>query len=53
MFITEDKIETASLFKQKVGEVLAGTMSHVTISEGRKTPYMKGRVKDINNRKVY
>ena len=49
MFINEDKIETALLFKQKVGEVLAGTMmSHVTISDTRKAPRVNGRGKDFN-----
>ena len=36
-------METASLFRQKVGVVLSGTASHVTHAEGRD--------KDINKRK--
>ena len=45
MFITEDKMKTASLFIQKVGVILSGTASHVTV---RKAPHAKGRVEDIN-----
>ena len=41
-------METASLFIQKVGEVLSGTKSHVTMSDWRKAPCSKGRGKDIN-----
>ena len=41
-------METASLFIQKVGVVLSGTMSHVTMREARKAPRAKGRGKDIN-----
>ena len=36
-------METASLYVQKVGVVLPGTMSHVIISDTRKTPPSKGR----------
>ena len=41
-------METASLFAQKVGEVLSGTMSYVTMSDVRKAPHAKGRGKDIS-----
>ena len=41
-------METASLFIQKVGVVLPGTMSHVIMSDGRKAPQAKGRGKDNN-----
>ena len=41
-------METASLFIQKVGVVLSGTMSHVTTSDARKALSTKGRGKDIN-----
>ena len=44
-------METASLFIQK-GVVFPGTMSHVIISDARKTPHTKERGKDINYRKV-
>ena len=47
-FITEDKMETASLFIQKVGVVLPGTMSHMTMSDGRKAPCAKDGGKNIN-----
>ena len=53
MFITEDKVVTASLFIYKVGMVLSGTASHVTVSDARKAPRTKGRGKDNNYRKVY
>ena len=41
-------METASLYIQKVGVVLSGTMDHVTVSDARKVPQAKGRGKDIN-----
>ena len=41
-------METASLFIEKVGVVLSGTMSHVITSDARKAPQAKGRGKDIN-----
>ena len=42
-------METASLFIQKVGVVLSGTMSHVTVSDARKAPSAnKGRGEDNN-----
>ena len=41
-------METASLFIQRVGAVLSGTMSHVTKSDVRKAPHTKGRGDDIN-----
>ena len=41
-------METASLFIQKVGVVLSGTASHVTVSDTQKAPCTKGRGKDIN-----
>ena len=46
-------METASLYKQKVGVVLLGTMSQVIVSDARKATRTKGRGKDINYRKVY
>ena len=46
-------MEIASLFLQKVGVVLSGTMSHMTISEVRKAPGANSRDKDINKNKVY
>ena len=39
---------TASLFIQKVGVVLSGTMSHVIMSDARKAPCAKGGVEDIS-----
>ena len=36
-------METASLFIQKVGVVLSGTMSHVIVSDVRKAPCAKGQ----------
>ena len=41
-------METASLFIQKVGGVLTGIMSHVTMSDAGKAPCTKGRGEDIN-----
>ena len=41
-------METASLFIQKVGEVLSGTMSHMIVSDTRKAPHAKGKGEDIN-----
>ena len=40
-------METASLFIQKLGVVLSGTASHVTLTDVRKTALDKGR-DDIN-----
>ena len=39
-------METASLFMQKVGEVLSATMSHMILSDTRKAPFAKGRGKE-------
>ena len=41
-------MESASLFIQKVGVVLSGTASHMTVSDTRKASLAKGRGKDIN-----
>ena len=41
-------METASLFILKLGVVLSGTESHVTVSDTRKAPGPKGRGEDIN-----
>ena len=41
-------METASLFIRKVGVLLSGTASHVTVSDARKAPRAKGRGEDIN-----
>ena len=41
-------METASLYIQKVGVVLPGTMSHVIISDKSKAPLAKGRGEDVN-----
>ena len=41
-------METASIFIQKVGVVLSGTMSHMTASNARKALSAKGRDKDKN-----
>ena len=41
-------METASLFIQKVGVVISGKASHVTMSDVRKAPRAKGRGEDIN-----
>ena len=41
-------METASLFMQKVGVVLSGTMSYVTASDARKAQSTKGRGEVIN-----
>ena len=35
-------METESLFMQKLGEVLSGTTSHLTVSGARKAPHSKG-----------
>jgi len=43
-------METISLFIQKVGRVLSGTMSHVTVSDARKAQQAKGRGKDIKGK---
>ena len=45
-------METASLFIQKVGVVLSGTASLVTVNDARKAQQAKGRGKDIILRKV-
>ena len=34
-------METASLFIQKVGVILSGTMSHVTVSDAEKLPMLR------------
>ena len=41
-------METASLFIQKVSVILSGTASHVTVSDARIAPRVKGRGEDIN-----
>ena len=41
-------MEIPSLFIQKVGVVLPGTMSNVTLSDPIKDPLPKGRGEDIN-----
>ena len=41
-------METATLFIQKVGVVLSGTMSNMTASDARKALRAKGRGEDIN-----
>ena len=41
-------METASLYMQKVGVVLSGTMSHVTASDAREAPRAKGSGNGIN-----
>ena len=41
-------METTSLFIQKGGVVLSGTMSHVIVSDTRKAPLAKGWGKDVN-----
>ena len=41
-------METASLFIQKGGVVLSGTMSPVMVSDTRKAPRAKGRGEDVN-----
>ena len=38
-------METASLFIQKVGVVLPGTLSHETLSDSKKAPCAKGRAR--------
>ena len=47
-FITEEKMEIASLFIQKVGVVLSSTATHMTVSDNRKALCVKGKDKDIN-----
>jgi hypothetical protein len=37
-----DRLETASLHKQKEFVVLLGTMTHVILSDMRKTPLSRG-----------
>ena len=44
-------MEIASLFIQKVAEVLSVTMGHMIMSDARKAPRTKGRGEDINQRK--
>ena len=46
-------METASLYIQKVGVVLPGTMSHVIISDTRKAPCVKGKVRMLIKLKFY
>ena len=41
-------METTSLFIQKVGVLLSGTMCHMIMSDTRKAPHSKGRGEDIN-----
>ena len=41
-------MEKAALFIQKVGVVLSGTASHMTMSDARKATSTEGRGKDIN-----
>ena len=41
-------METASLFIQKLREVLSGTVGHVTKRDKRKAPRAEGRGEDIN-----
>ena len=41
-------METASVFIQKVGVVLSGTISHVIMNDTRKAPRVKIRDEDIN-----
>ena len=43
-------METTSLYIQKMGVVLSGTMRHMIMSELRKAPYAKDRGKDVNYR---
>ena len=44
-------METASLFIQKVGVVLSGIISHVTVSDMREAPCGKGRGRILIKRK--
>ena len=41
-------METASLYKLKVGVVLPGRMSHVIMSDANKAPLAKRRNEDVN-----
>ena len=46
-------METASLFIQKVGVVLSGTMSHVTVSEVEKLHSIRVGVRILIKGKIY
>ena len=46
-------METASLFIQKAGGVLSGTMSHVTMSNEEKLHALRVRVRILIKGKIY
>ena len=46
-------METASLFIQKVGVVLSGTTSHVTVSYGEKLHVPRVGARILINGKIY
>ena len=46
-------METASLFIQKVGVVLSGTASHVTVSDAEKLHALRVGVRILNKGKIY
>ena len=41
-------METEALFIQKVGVLLSGTTSHMSVNDARKAPCVKGRGEDID-----
>ena len=45
---TSIRLNQPSLFIQRVGVVLSGTMSHVIVNDARKAPRANGRGKDVN-----
>ena len=47
-FTTEDNVEKTSLYLQKVGVILPGTMSHVIINDPRIAHSAKVRGEDVN-----
>ena len=46
-------METASLFIQKMGVVLSGTMSHVTVSDAEKLYALRVGARILNKGKIY
>ena len=46
-------METASLFIHKVGVVLSGTASHVTLSDGEKLHALRVGVRKLIKGKIY
>ena len=53
MLITEDNMETASLFIHKVGVVLSGTVSQVTVSDVEKLHMLRVGARILIKGKIY